>query len=264
MARCLLLMIVLSCVFTPAHAQPLQLAAQDSAVNAIRALYDNGSYIEAEVEARRFLEQAGLADSIRIGAEKVLAFALVAQGKSKAAVRHFSAILDADSTFELDPLYTSPKILSAFEEARQLHRAVEKRTLQESSAVPLRQPAAAVPARSVSWRVAVFPGWEQLHQDRPATGYALLGAGAAAAALSIGFEFERAATRQDYLAAASAEQARVRYDRYNRAYKSEVYSLAALAAIYVYSEIDAFINLPHSDAVSLAAGPRSLGLTIRF
>jgi hypothetical protein len=233
----------------------------DSSVNVIRALYDKGAYIDAEVEARRFLEQRGLPDTSRIGAEQYLAFALVAQGKSNAAVMHFSAILDADSTFDLDPLDTSPKILAALNEAKQIRRAQVKRSVVDST--PLVQ----APRRtlnSVSWRAAVFPGWEQLHQGRETTGFILLGAGAAAAAAAVGFEVERASARRDYLAATTPIQASARYDTYNRAYKSEVYAIITFAAIYIASEIDAFIDLPHSDAVTLTAGVRGIDLAIRF
>jgi hypothetical protein len=258
---CRLLLIVILCSAATLHAQTVGIGTPDSSVNAIRALYDKGAYIDAEVEARRFLEQRGLSDSSRIGAEQYLAFALVAQGKSNAAVMHFSAILDADSTFDLDPLYTSPKILAALTEAKQVRRAQVKRSIADS--VPLVQ-ASPRTVNSVSWRAAVFPGWEQLHQGRETAGYILLGAGAAAAAAAVGFELERASTRRDYLAATTTAEASARYHTYNRAYKSEVYSLITFAAIYIASEIDAFIDLPHSDAVALTAGVRGIDLAISF
>ena len=90
------------CSVRPAAAQTR--GTTDSTVNMIRTMYEKGSYLAAEVEARRYLEQQSPGDSLRIAAEQYLAFALVAQGKTKTAVRHFTTILEIDSTFELDPV----------------------------------------------------------------------------------------------------------------------------------------------------------------
>lgn len=258
MRRTLLPIIIALCAAFVLQAQTNGTSAE-SGVNAIRMLYEKGSYSAAEIEARRLLEQPGLSDSLRIAAEQYVSFALVAQGRPKLAVLHFQAILNIDSTFSLDPLYISPKIITALNEAKAIHRAaILKREDQQ------REANFRASSGGVSWRVAVFPGWEQLHQGRSTKGYLLLGAGAAAAALSIGFEFERSRARQEYLDASSADQATARYDRYNRAWKAEAYSLIALAAIYVYSEIDAIVNLPSSDAISLTPQSNGFSLSVRF
>lgn len=230
----------------------------DSTVTAIRAMYENGAYLAAEVEARRYLEQQTPADSLRITGEQYLAFALVAQGKSKAAVRHFTAILEIDSTFELDPVYTSPKILASFNEARQL----KLQSHRIDSHLP--PPVQASPASGVSWRSIVFPGWEQVYQGRESKGYALIAAGVVAAGSAVVFEIERSYARSEYIAASTPGQASARYDRYNRANKAETYSLIAFAAIYLCAEIDAFLNLPVPAAISLRPGAGSLHLAIRF
>jgi hypothetical protein len=252
---CVIAVLVSGCAFS-ASAQSI--GASDSTVNAIRKIYEKGSYLSAEVEARRCLEQQSLADSIRIPAEQYLAFALVAQGKTKPALRHFIAILEIDSTFELDPIYTSPKILAAFNEAKQMKHA-ERRSDPSRTAEVTR-----TSGPGVSWRSLVFPGWEQVHQDRDTKGFALMGAGAITAGLSVVFEIERASARSEYLAASTPAQAVDRYDRYNRAQKLETYSIIAFAAVYLFSEIDAFVNLPHSDAVTLQPDAAGLRLAIRF
>lgn len=261
--RLLMLLIFFSCACTLWAQMPLP---ADSSLMAIRALYEKGAYVDAEVEARRFLEQPFVSDSLRIQAEEYIAFSLVAQGKPKAAVMHFSAILDADSTFDLDPLYTSPKIMASLAEARQLRRLHTAGRSMPGDAVPHRTESLRAGAPGVSWRAIVFPGWEQLYQGRPTAGYVFLGAGAAAAALSIGFEIERAAARRDYLDARTSELAASRYTRYNRAWKAEAWSLIALAAVYLSSELDAFITpVPAPEHALLPAAPAaSLHLAIRF
>jgi len=255
---------VMTCFFAVTAAGQTRSAA-DSSVKAIRSIYEKGSYLSAEVEARRFLEQRPLADSLRITAEQYLAFALVAQGKANAAVRHFTMILEIDSTFELDPVYTSPKILASFNEAKQLKRTPRRddTAMRRDDAAQRKQPPTAA-ATGVSWRSLVFPGWEQVHQGRETKGYALLGAGTVAAGLSVVFQIERSDARRDYLAAATPDQATSRYDRYNRASKAGTYSIMAFAAIYLYSELDAFLNLPEVDAISVRPAPGGLRLSLRL
>jgi hypothetical protein len=91
-----------------------------------------------------------------------------------------------------------------------------------------------------------------------------MGAGAVAIGLSVAFEFERASARSEYLGAVTPDQAVARYDRYNTAHKAEIYSVLAFAAIYLYSEIDAFIGLPQTEAVSLQPDPSGIRLAIHF
>ena len=156
-------------------------------------------------------------------------------------------------------MYTSPKILASFGDARQIFKA---RRRPDVVAVPAYGPS---PSReSVSWRALVFPGWEQVHQQRDTKGYVLIGAGAVALGASIALEIERSNARSEYLAAVSPDQAVARYDRYNRAHKTEIYAILSFAVIYIYSEVDAFLNLPQTDVVSLQPTPGGVQLAIRF
>jgi hypothetical protein len=232
--------------------------ASDSTLNAIRTLYEKGSYLTTELEARRYLEQQSLSDSLRVAAERYLAFALVAQGKGNAAVRHFTTILEIDSTFDLDPVFTSPKILASFNEAKQFWHSQQS----SDATIPAGMKLSTIPG--VSWRSLVFPGWEQLHQGRDLKGYILLSAGAATIGVTIALEVIRSNAKTDYLAATTPAQAATLYTRYNNAYKAQVYSIFTFAAVYLYSEIDAFLGLPRSQALSLQPEPSGIRLAIHF
>jgi hypothetical protein len=136
----------------------------DSLMAVVRELYEQGSYLSSEVEARRLLDSRSLPDSLRVRAEQFLAFSLVAQAKNAGAVDHLVTILRIDSTFTLDPVLTSPKILSVFGEARQQYGKLK---LSERS---LLQHAQRLPDHSVSFRTILFPGWEQTYQGRSVKG----------------------------------------------------------------------------------------------
>lgn len=223
--------------------------SSDSTAKLIQDLYERGSYLSAEVEARRFLENRSLPDSLKIVAEQYLAFALVAQGKNASASDHFITILKIDSTFTLDPILTSPKILLVFNQARQQFWNQFNGNHSSNHAVSLMQP------KGVSFRAVLFPGWEQIYQGRETKGYVLLSAGLVSLASTIYLDSERRKARSDYLAADTPELASSRYDRYNKLYKTEYYAGAAFILIYLYSQFDAFFDLPPSSSISVRIQP---------
>ena len=226
----------------------------DSLLAVVRSLYESGSFVSAELEARRLLDEPGITDSLAIAAEEYVAFSLIAQGKNAPATEYFVSILRRDSSYALDPLMTSPKIISVFSEAR-------GRYARERSAVvtPVVTPPPPVPP-GPSFRLIVFPGWDQLHQDRTTKGTILLSAGAISLGSLVTFDILRRSAREDYLAASTPAEAAARYRDYDRYYKAEYYSAAAFAVVYLYSAFDAFFDLP--PRIDAAASPDGPGMQL--
>ena len=244
----------------PDSARAQDAVPTDSIHVLIQSLYDNGSFVSAELEARRLLDQGGLGDSSRILAEQFVAFSLIAQGKNTAATEYFVSILKKDSAYSLDPLMTSPKIMSVFEHARQRYN-------QEKSA--LVQPAVKTvdpPRVGPSFRLVLFPGWDQIHQGRTTKGTILLSAGAVSLGSLVTFDLLRRSARDEYLAANTPDEASAKYRDYDRYSKAEYYSAAALLVVYAYSAFDAFFDLPpRIDAETLPDGSAmKLSLQIPF
>lgn len=203
-----------------------------SSLNNIEMLYNGGQYLSAELEARRMFELAELNDSTKVQLEKWIAFALIAQGKSTLAKERFVALLNIDGTFELDPILTSPKILSVFNDARVKFISQKKTKTVDSTQQSVQY--------SVSYRTVVFPGWEQFYQGRTTQAYLYGGAGIISLSSGIVFEILRSNARKEYLSAASLSDISSKYDSYNSYRKAEIYSFAAFALVYVVSEIDVF------------------------
>ncbi len=229
----------------------------DSTLAAIKNLFDNGSYISAELQARRVLEDKHVSSRARVQLEKYLGFALVAQGKNESAEEHFINALRLDSSLTLDPVLTSPKILMVFESAKEQYRLDLAREESRSGGQP--QSSASF-SRGPSFRAILFPGWEQIYQGRKTKGYILLGAGAATAVAAIASDFLRRDARTNYLNATTPALAESRYNTYDLYYKTEIYSISAFVLIYVYSELDAFLNLPPSLDANYSPSTRSLNL----
>jgi hypothetical protein len=246
--------LLLLCGTDMMSAQPS--ANPDSVMTVVRGLYDQGSYLSAEVEARRLLDNRSLSDSIRIRAEQYLAFSLVAQAKNAVAVEHFIEVLKIDSTFALDPVLTSPKILSVFADARRQFATM--RGADSEGAGMARYPT----DHRVTFRAVVFPGWEQLYQGKTTKGYTLVGAGILALGLTVYLDQERRNAHDTYLAANTPDLAASKYARYNNFHKAEYYSAGAFVVLYIYSQFDAFLDLPPYLDPTLSRRKSSLQLTV--
>lgn len=221
----------------------------DSTLQLVGTLYAAGSYAQAELEARRLLEHDLPGDSVKNLAEQWVAFALVAQGRTASAKDHFVSILRRQPTYDLDPVLTSPKILSVFNEARAAIRASKP-------------PTSSTPGEhfgGITYRTLLFPGWEQLYQGRSTSGAIFLGAGIATLGTGIVLEFVRADAHDEYLAATSPDEIEKKYKTYDRVRTAEMWAFAAFAAVYLASEIDVFTNSPPVSVALRSTGPRSQG-----
>ncbi|HEY9165550.1 MAG TPA: hypothetical protein VIS48_05260 [Candidatus Kryptonia bacterium] len=235
----------------------------DTTLAAVKSLYESGSYISAELQARRMLEDQSLNDSTRIQFEKYVAFSLVAQGKNESAVDHFLNLLKIDTSFTLDPVLTSPKILGVFQDAKAQLAAQIRKTGPERSESHEDQvsPRDRIPD-GPTFRAVVFPGWDQIYRGKSTKGYILLTAGGVAALSSIASELLRRKARNDYLSAGTPALASSKYNTYNFYYKTEIYSISAFVLFYLYSEIDSFVNLPPNFKADLS--PQSPGAIVGF
>jgi len=228
-----------------------------SAFLTIDSLYNAGSYLSAEVEARRLLEYANLSDTAYAEIHKYIAFSLIAQGKQDLAKERFAMLLSICPTYSLDPVLTSPKILAIFSEARQAFLSTKK-TAQEPIAASLMSSKPAV-----SYRTILFPGWEQLYTGRKTPGTILLCAGIATLGSAFTFEVLRSSARQDYLAEKDQRVIDSRYKTYDRYYKAEIASFVAFGLTYIISEIDVFTATSNSSLTiqSSAQTDRLSGIT---
>jgi hypothetical protein len=231
-------------------------SSADSVLAVVETSYSSGAYANAELEARRLVENPILSDSIHVLAEQWIAFALVAQGNPGLAKEHFLRILGKHPAHELDPVFTSPKILVVFNEARAAARG--RRSVQiDTSAMSL-----SPNPEPISFRTILFPGWEQFHQGRTTTGVVYFGAGVATLGTGIAMEFLRSAARNDYLSASTPNEIESRYQTYRRYSKAETVAFVAFAVVYVASEIDVFTTDSPISSPSSAIGSTDRGATI--
>ncbi|RPI05759.1 MAG: hypothetical protein EHM64_05340 [Ignavibacteriae bacterium] len=213
-----------------------------TAFQTIDSLYNSGSYLRAEVEARRLLEYANLNDTMYVEIHKYIAYALIAQGKTDLGKERFAMLLSLSPAYTLDPVLTSPKILAVFNEAKRDFIST-KRSLQEAVFNPINEHGS-----SVSYRSMIFPGWEQYYTGRKTSGIIFLSAGILTLGSGLTFEILRSSARQDYLSERTLAEIDNKYKIYNRYYRAEIASFAAFVITYIISEIDV-ITASHSTVI---------------
>lgn len=239
-----------------------QTASTDSTLREIERLYNAARYSDAELEARRLREETVTGDSVKVQIEKWIAFSLIAQGKSSIARERFIMALTIDPDFDLDPVLTSPKILTVFNDAKAKYLSVIRLQPDTAQSPGLRR------HTPISYRTVLFPGWEQLHRERTTVGAVFLGAGIATLGAGLALEFLRSDARDSYLKATLPADIASKYDSYNTYRKAETYSFIAFAVVYIASQVDIFTESTHLSAGGEAkngpSGGPSLTISVAF
>lgn len=229
---------------------------QDTIVARIKILYSNAMYERAELEARRALStDTTLSPEYRTELEKYLAFSLVAEGRNREAKQHFIEALKLTPDLTLDPVLVSPKIIAVFDEAKGEFKTYQNKA--SSSSTP--------PTSGVSWRVLVYPGWEQYRQGRIIKGITLAALESALITTTLLLDMRRRSAREAYLSAVEPPDIESKYASYNRLQKAEIYTAAAAIGVWFYSQLDAFLVLPpHLDRPKVVLGTRMAKVQISF
>lgn len=224
-------------------------ASFDSTLAGVKSLFEGGSYISAELQARRAVEEKNITDSLRVQFEKYIAYSLVAQDKNDAAVEHFDDALKIEPSLTLDTVLTSPKILAVYERAK--NQFLSQKSIngprQKSDYALMSGESAEEDGgtrQGPTFRAILFPGWEQVHQEEGIKGDVLLCAGIVTAVSGIASALLCKNARSSYLSAATSSLASSRYNTYNSYYHAEYYSFSAFILVYAYSALDAFVSLP--------------------
>lgn len=152
------LILFLTCIVlcSVADAQSL-----DSLRMAAQIAVDEGRFEDAELTALRGLRSAGAVDDLaEIPFRVVLATIYVARDQQGFALSEFRRIIAVNPAFEMDPVLTSPKIITVFGQAK---REYVEQVLSQPEAFRLPEADAKL---SASWRSAILPGWGQVYKQQ--------------------------------------------------------------------------------------------------
>jgi len=174
------------------------------------------------------------------------------------ALQSFVHILKIDPNYSLDPLRTSPKIVTFFNEIKDnLHQPSQepKNALQETEpdtvkvvkTMPYLSPAA-LPSM-------IFPGtghWLSGHRTK---GRILTALNAVAVGLTAASVVNCYQKRDDYLRADNPDVIGQEYSEYNKAYKTRNNVLIAYSAFWLYTQLDLFFISGKNQHSSLTFQP---------
>lgn len=217
--------------------------AESGILSRAEELYSRGDYLQVIELVEPALSESSLETSERIGLLRLLGSTYVAVDNIESAKDRFKKMLSLDSEIELDPLSTSPKIVSVFREA--------KAEFEEENSSPVIDTLAPVglpiERREGVWVGPAFkslfiPGLGQFANGDQAKGIIFMSAEAISlAGLAVSHMWYQDA-RREYSENTDPARMSDLYDEYNRWYMMRNGFIATSAGICLLSSIEAIIG----------------------
>ena len=172
---------------------------------------------------------------------------------------YFWRLLELEPTLNLDPVTTSPKILTLFNTTRlEYLEQLQQKLAGKEDLFTAEKP----------WRSLVLPGWEQMHRGHRTRGLLWMSASAALFAGTVQSVIRTRSRYDRYLQATDPQESSTRYEAYNRLYQSQFYWGYGLAAVWLGAHIDAVFFTRNNKNRRLALSPNishpGVQLTVRF
>lgn len=232
----ILLIILLSGLNTYAQTDSLT-------IDSIELKYKTFKYTEVLSLSEKLLAlQQNLPKNELIKLLEMRAIAFFSLGKTDSSFNTFFEILNIAPDYKLNPMKTSPKIISFFEEVhnqfllKQEDSIRSQQTLDSLTAVI--QTETYNQFRRSMIRSIFVPGWGHLSAGYTTKGWILTTLGVGTLGGAIYYSIETNSKEKDYLNETNRELIESKYQKYNSTYKSRNILIAAYAAIWLYSQID--------------------------
>jgi hypothetical protein len=188
------------------------------------------------------LDQFSVSDRVEV--YKYAAFIAFQNSNNTLTSNHFWSLLELDPNYVLDPVTTSPKLLTLFQKTKiefleDMNRRLEVIEGEKNET-------------DFAWRAFIFPGWEQWHRGYQTKGSILVSAGLISVGGLVYSSVMASQKRNDYLDSQDPEEIAIIYDEYNTHYQRQFYFAYAFIALWSISQLD----------LALWSQPRlSLGVT---
>ena len=254
------------------------LAAQDGTleVEIVRQKFRNFEYDSVITYASKALaEKEHFSSENLIDIYELKAISHFSLLEMNASLSSFLEILKIDPDYSLDPVKTSPKILSFFEELKKSYQPeVRDETARQTAKIDTVRIAddRTGELKSCLVKSMLLPGWGHFQLDKKTKGIFLTGAGLASLGLAINYALDTEDKEKSYLNETDMGRIEPKYDAYNRAYRLRNIFMASFAVVWLYTQADllflqklemnagAAVIQPH-----LYHGEKSLvGLSIHF
>jgi len=233
---------------------------KDYEVFQLRYLYSEIIFEDVITQGQKLLrENNSLNKNMLEEIHKYLALSFYNVGEQDSSRSHFYSLLSLNPDFEPDPVKTSPKILSFFQDIK---NSFQKEDEAEIAALPYKSYVFVEDIRpKAALRSLAFPGWGQLYKDQDSKAY-ILGGSFLGSALVTAITYSLEQNRRDtYLDENNPAKVDSRYDDYNNMSKARrVFQYTAIA-IWAVSISDALFS---EYTPQVIAEEDYLGLTLKI
>ncbi|HPG39635.1 MAG TPA: hypothetical protein PLP19_20270 [bacterium] len=160
------------------------------------------------------------------------------------ALQDFIEILKIDPDFNLDPVTTSPKIVTFFNEIKTGLQSYEssRQTIEIKRDTVRITSDNTMLLRNMVARSLVIPGWGHLYLRKTEKGVVLFSLGVASMLGSAYYVYDCYYSQKAYLNANNPDQIAKKYAAFNSAYKNRNLFLTAYALLWVYSQTDVLFS----------------------
>ena len=174
------------------------------------------------------LDQLSVNDRVEV--YKYAAFIAFQNRNNTLTSNHFWNLLELDPNYVLDPVTTSPKLLTLFQKTKiefleDMNRRFEVIQGEKNE-------------RDIAWRAFIFPGWEQWHRGYQTKGSILVGTGLFSVGGLVYSSIMASQKKNDYLDSKNPEEIANLYDEYNTHYQRQFYFAYAFITLWAISQID--------------------------
>jgi hypothetical protein len=174
------------------------------------------------------LDQLSVSDRVEV--YKYAAFIAFQNNNNALTINHFWSLLELNPNYVLDPVTTSPKLLTLFQKTKIEFLEDMNRRLEIIEG--------GKKETDFAWRAFIFPGWEQWHRGYQTKGAILAGAGLFSVGGLIYSSVMASQKRNDYLDSQDPEEISIIYDEYNTHYQRQFYFAYAFIALWSISQLD--------------------------
>jgi len=156
------------------------------------------------------------------------------------SLKDFIEILKINPNFALDPVQTSPKIITFFNEIKATFRDQEETPqvikIKKDTVQIVRDTSGLF--KNMLIRSAIVPGTGHIYLDNSAKGWLLTSASTLSLAGAVYYIFDCHKTEKNYLNETNPALIEEKYDSYNSSYKKRNLLITAYAVLWFYSQTD--------------------------
>ncbi len=225
----------------------LVFSQQELSLGELKKTFESFEYNTVIELSDKILEtKINLSDEDKIEIYRLKAIAAYSLWNEDLSAKSFTEILKINSNYSLDEIKTSPKIVNFFKKIKidyLKNISQVNRTTEDTISLVLQQQVEQPKVIQSGYTplYTFIPGYAQIQSGSLTKGWILSSLAAVSLGSMLYFVFDCNSKEEKYLNENQPALIESKYNSYNTAYKSRNISIAAVVAIWLYSQIDFYL-----------------------